>query len=78
MSSSHGSLLTPRQAAARLQLSPGTLANWRALGQGPPFFRVGSRIRYRASDIDAMVVSASEENEYAGSRVPSNINLRRR
>jgi hypothetical protein len=49
-----GRLLTSRQAAARLQLSMGTLANWRMLGKGPRFYRVGTRIRYREVDIYAL------------------------
>lgn len=29
-----------------------TLRNWRSLRQGPPFLRLGRRIRYRLADLD--------------------------
>ena len=62
-----GRLLTTRQAAERLQLSPATLANWRLLGKGPRFYRVASRIRYREADIFAMAledVRADDNSEW--------------
>jgi hypothetical protein len=50
------SLVTPATAANRLGLSPATLANWRVSGtSGLPFVRVGSRIFYRQTDIDAFI-----------------------
>jgi hypothetical protein len=58
-----GRLLTTRQAAERLQLSPATLANWRLLGKGPRFYRVGSRIRYREADVCAMAQEDTQEAE---------------
>lgn len=49
-------LLTPRQAAERLGLSPKTLANWRSRGGGPRFVRMGASdsrgaIRYPAIEL---------------------------
>lgn len=38
--------LSPAELAARLGLSEKTLANWRALGQGPRWIRIGRSIRY--------------------------------
>lgn len=47
-------LLTPREAAAYLQVAVQTLAKWRWLQLGPPFRKVGRRlIRYAKSDLEA-------------------------
>jgi predicted DNA-binding transcriptional regulator AlpA len=52
--SDHPELLTELGAATYLSMAPGTLRQWRYLGQGPPFIKMGTgRIRYRASDLDA-------------------------
>ncbi|MEY8655214.1 helix-turn-helix transcriptional regulator [Brachybacterium paraconglomeratum] len=51
-------LLTPPEAAELLGIAPQTLANWRSMGKGPRFVRVGSRsVRYRLSDLLAYVES---------------------
>lgn len=42
-------------AAAYLGVASKTLSNWRALGEGPPYARLGksgARIVYRVSDLD--------------------------
>jgi predicted site-specific integrase-resolvase len=39
-------LLNEHDAASMLNVSAGTLRNWRSKGDGPPFIRVGSAIRY--------------------------------
>ena len=45
--------LTTRQAAERLGVTIGTLANWRCSGVGPDFLRInGFRILYRSQDLD--------------------------
>ncbi len=47
-------LLTTDQLAAELGVHPMTLAAWRMVdGQGPPFVKVGSAVRYRRSDVEA-------------------------
>jgi predicted DNA-binding transcriptional regulator AlpA len=48
-----GRLLTTAELAAILQLSPSTLANWRSLGQGPPYRKTGGAVRYRWADVEA-------------------------
>ena len=49
-------LLTQAQAARFLHIRPGSLANWRWRGEGPPFVRLSRRaIRYRRSDLDAWI-----------------------
>lgn len=51
-------MLTPEQAAQRLKLRPHTLAVWRTTRrQRLPFVKVGSRVRYRAVDIDRYISS---------------------
>ncbi len=47
------SLLTPVQLAERWQVHPGSLANERSAGTGLPFVKIGARVRYRLSDIEA-------------------------
>lgn len=46
-------LLSADASAAYLQHNPRTLANWRGLGKGPRYIRVGRRPFYRRSDLDA-------------------------
>lgn len=43
--------LSPEEAAKRLGVRVATLANWRWLGRGPRFLRVGRRIRYSLVDL---------------------------
>lgn len=52
------SYLSPKQAADRLRLSAKTLEKWRSQGSGPRFLKFGTRVRYRADDLDAW----AEEN----------------
>lgn len=49
-----GRYLTPPQVSERYsgQISVRTLANWRYLGTGPKFTRIGGRILYRADALD--------------------------
>ena len=42
---------TTSEAAAFLTLSPRTLDHYRSTGEGPPFFRLGTSIRYARSDL---------------------------
>lgn len=46
-------LITPPQLSARIGIKETTLANWRVLGRGPRFIRVGRSIRYRSEDVEA-------------------------
>lgn len=43
--------LTDIEAAAILQVRPGTLRKWRHLGVGPAFRRHGRRVLYALSDL---------------------------
>lgn len=54
-------LLEEREVAELLRVSPETLANWRKSGDvALPFLQLGPRlIRYRASDVRALVEAES-------------------
>ena len=45
--------ITPDEAAARLGIAPSTLAQWRYLGSGPAFLKLGGLVRYREADLAA-------------------------
>jgi excisionase family DNA binding protein len=47
--------------AALVGLTRNTLEKWRVRGQGPPFVKLGGRVRYRRSDVLAWI----EENTKA-------------
>lgn len=52
--------VTTEDAAAMLGISPKTLANWRVLGRGPAYVRVGARrspVLYRVDDLEAWLDS---------------------
>ncbi|MGH9224896.1 MAG: helix-turn-helix domain-containing protein [Acidimicrobiales bacterium] len=64
-------LLTPDGVSAYLGVPVGTLANWRYMGRGPAYLRVGRHIRYRQSAIAAWTESLSRGAEHRqGPRVP--------
>lgn len=46
-------LATPADLAEYLSLPEATLAQWRYLGKGPRWIKVGRHCRYRWSEIDA-------------------------
>lgn len=46
-------ILTTEELAARWKMNPGSLCNWRQQGRGPKFIKVGSRVFYRVSDVEA-------------------------
>lgn len=45
-------LTTPR-AAEYLGLAPKTLDNWRTSGRGPKFLKLGARVLYPQTELDA-------------------------
>jgi Helix-turn-helix domain len=53
-------LLTPKETAAILRVSVGTLAVWRCTQRYPlRFLKLGHAIRYRAEDVAAFVESGA-------------------
>lgn len=45
--------LTIDELAARWNLHPGTLCNWRVKGTGPKYTKVGRTILYSVADVEA-------------------------
>lgn len=45
--------LTSKELAQRWRLNDQTLANWRHVGKGPPFIRVGARVLYPIEGIES-------------------------
>lgn len=48
-------LLTAPEVSAKTRLAEQTLANWRSLGKGPAWFKVGRQVRYYESVVDAWI-----------------------
>lgn len=46
-------LMTANEVADVFGLCTGTLANWRNLGIGPTYLKLGGRVRYRVSNVNA-------------------------
>src|SRR5262249_9232056 len=55
--SAETTVLTPRQAAGRLQVSNSWLAKARMRGDGPPYFKIGRSIRYAESTLQQWMKS---------------------
>lgn len=50
-------MLTGAEAADKLGVSTGTLSQWRHRGTGPGYYKLGSGVRYKASDLAAWLES---------------------
>ena len=51
-------LLNEVEAAAAIDVTPGTLSVWRSTGRyGIPFIKIGRNVRYRRSDLVAWLES---------------------
>lgn len=53
-------LLTVDEFAARARTTPKTVRHWRYTGKGPVGFRVGRRLLYRASEVEAWLEQAHQ------------------
>jgi hypothetical protein len=58
---SRDTLLTPDETAAYLRLPVRQLAQWRYLGIGPAYTKVGRAVRYWQSDLDAWLAAQRVE-----------------
>jgi hypothetical protein len=56
-----GDLVDEREAAAILAAEVRTLRNWRALGKGPRYHKIGQRmVRYLRADLTTFIAGADE------------------
>ncbi len=56
-------LLDEKSAAQFLQVEPGTLSVWRCVGRYKiPFVKIGSKVRYRRSDLETWLESRTQNN----------------
>ena len=55
-------MLTDREAAPLLGLSPHTLARWRWAGRGPQYVKLGKAVRYRRCDLIAFAEAHLKSN----------------
>jgi hypothetical protein len=62
-------LIPSKEAAARLCVAEGTLANWRVLGKGPTFVRIGGKICYTDEDIQAFITNGLRNSTSEVARV---------
>jgi excisionase family DNA binding protein len=62
-------LLNTQQAAEYLGLSRKTLENWRHVGGGPNYRKLGGAVRYSTEDLNAYIDSAIRRNTTAGADV---------
>lgn len=57
-----GIFLDEKEAAAILRVAVATLRNWRSLGQGPRWRKIGARcVRYHRDDLAAFVAGDSSK-----------------
>ena len=54
--------ITQEQLAARWHMSPRTLEQWRWLGKGPRFLKIGARVHYDEDDIDDYETERRHQN----------------
>lgn len=57
-------LLDEREVGELLGIASKTLGNWRSLGKGPPFIKLGALVRYRPDDVQAWVDSFEERPDH--------------
>jgi hypothetical protein len=48
-------LFDENEAAKRLSIRAWTLQHWRHIRKGPPYLKIGGRVKYRESDLDAFL-----------------------
>ena len=59
-------LFSAHQLAEYLDVPVSTLYHWRQQREGPPAFRVGKHLRYRASDVQEWIRLQLEESATSG------------
>ena len=51
--------ITTEQAADYLSVAPSSLVKLRHYGGGPKFYKLGARVRYKRSDLDAWATAGA-------------------
>lgn len=64
-------LLTSAEAALRLRKPPRTLRQWRYVGRGPKYVKVGASVFYRPSDLQAWIEQQVRDPEADGRACPA-------
>jgi excisionase family DNA binding protein len=59
----HSDILTEKQAAKYLGLSPRTLQERRRQGMKPPYFKIGRSVRYKLKDLKDFLAQHRVNNE---------------
>ena len=60
---SNNTLLTPKQVAELLFVTPHTLAVWRCTGRYDlPYVKTGRLVRYKAEDVQAFIDKRTQNN----------------
>ena len=54
-------LLTTDEAADLLELTAGTMKNYRLDKTGPPYVKIGGKVRYRRSDFESWITTIEPE-----------------
>lgn len=47
--------LQPEQVAEMLNKTPASLAQWRHLGRGPKYHKIGRKVQYKQSDVEQFI-----------------------
>jgi excisionase family DNA binding protein len=56
---------TPKEAAAELKVTDRTLDRWQRLGEGPPITKLGRRVLYRRSSLQAWLCGREQRGTAA-------------
>jgi predicted DNA-binding transcriptional regulator AlpA len=48
-------ILTEAEAAKKIDAEPQTLRKWRARRKGPPYLKLGGKVRYSLADIEKFI-----------------------
>ena len=60
-------VLDETEAADEIGVTPGTLANWRWRGHGPPYLKIGRKVTYLRNDVDRWKLSQRHDPAQAAS-----------
>jgi excisionase family DNA binding protein len=59
-------LLTVDEIAAELRVPESTFRTWRSIGKGPKSFKLGRRVVYRRSDVEAWIAQQEQATTRGG------------